>query len=248
MIQTNKVSFINIVSFTILIWISQCSYESTTSGKSWNKNIILYNVSDARVNRILIGETDVNFRQNYSFLKEKAMHLLDEDDDIFANKLNALIQNGDFQENYKKEMYDSNFEIPLNSFKYIDNNYDSYDSLKESEYGEKKEPIKMKKFYSRRKKKSSLSKSFLKSLDEKYENCVAELRDTKCKRTRKFTDKFELSMFTNMFIALNPILISGFLMIMFLISKSSGGILFSVALFLASVVYVIYKFFKINGE
>ncbi|KAI4841526.1 uncharacterized protein MKS88_000064 [Plasmodium brasilianum] len=131
MVQTTiYLSFPNIFIFTILVWICQNSYESNNSGKTCHKKTNLNNAPNARVSRILIGETDVNFQQKYLTLKEKAMHLLDEDDDHFANKLNALIQNFGLQENYKKGVYNNSFQKPSNSLKYRDNSKKShYDSM-----------------------------------------------------------------------------------------------------------------------
>ncbi|SBT57480.1 Plasmodium exported protein, unknown function [Plasmodium ovale wallikeri] len=72
-----------------------------------------------RVNRLLKGETEVLYTQNYSNLKDRIINLVEEDDHVFGKRLNELAHDNTFQNIFNKFMYD-NYEKDFNDSHYYD--------------------------------------------------------------------------------------------------------------------------------
>ncbi|GAW83215.1 Plasmodium exported protein, unknown function [Plasmodium gonderi] len=138
-------SLTKIFTLTLLVWIYQCSNETFSCGKTWNKESNNNSTLCVRVARGLREDEEMLTEQRNAYLKEKLISIIedveedDADDNVnFAKRFNSLIQEEKFQkglnslikqENKKKQMnpyeYDDDFVKFHNSFIFNGNKNDN---------------------------------------------------------------------------------------------------------------------------
>ncbi|SBT74155.1 Plasmodium exported protein, unknown function [Plasmodium ovale] len=119
---------------------------SSTYGTSMNQKNNQMNGLNVRTSRLLRGETDVDIAASpkYSFLKEKIINIVEEDDDTFGKRLNDSAYDDVFRKRFNhfinaddeiENEYDTSrkynkFDKPSNSYEHYNNSGMSYDSFK----------------------------------------------------------------------------------------------------------------------
>ncbi|SCO92905.1 Plasmodium exported protein, unknown function [Plasmodium malariae] len=251
MAQTNKLSFINIFAFTILVFVCHYSYETNTFGKLCITNINQNNTSNIRASRLLYSETDIDFNKRYNYLKKNALKIVNEDEYNFGNKLNTLLGNFYLPKEFKTLLFDEKVQKSLNSKEFMYDIESSSDSLKFDDYRDigsvelKEKHIQKKKCKSKKKSTSSSIFSSLKILDSIYERNIEKLFGTENKKSNKYNGISGGSSIKYMFKVFSPIIIGTAIIFIFALMKWFPAIAVPIILTILASIYICVKVLKV---
>ncbi|SBT83362.1 Plasmodium exported protein, unknown function [Plasmodium ovale] len=141
--QTNKFSFYaKCLTLALLVLAGHPSDNFTNSGKSFDKGIS-QNISNARHNRVLRGDSELYSERRYKDLKERILDLIEENDNEFEERLESCMHDKKFKKQFSSMIPDSRFQkhfdlINDTSFmepRYNPVNYDTYYVKQYNSYG-----------------------------------------------------------------------------------------------------------------
>ncbi|VUZ95527.1 Plasmodium exported protein, unknown function [Plasmodium vivax] len=121
--RTNCKSHLFIITLTVTLFISTWNhlYDSLTTANTWDKRIFPQNSTlHTAPGRILKGDIELGTQQRFKELKERIINLLDEDDESFKERFNALTHDGIFRKEYDELMTEYNLEKLSNALKRYD--------------------------------------------------------------------------------------------------------------------------------
>ncbi|SBT30894.1 Plasmodium exported protein, unknown function [Plasmodium ovale wallikeri] len=132
--QTNKLSFYA-KCLTLALLLSN-------SGKSFDKGIS-QNTSNARHNRVLIGDAEFYSERRYKDLKERILDLIEENDNEFEERLESCMHDKKFKNQFNSMIPDSRFQKHfdlINDASFMEKhynpvNYDTYYVKQYNSYG-----------------------------------------------------------------------------------------------------------------
>ncbi|CAA9988050.1 Plasmodium exported protein, unknown function [Plasmodium knowlesi strain H] len=121
--RTYSKSHFLIITLTLTLFISTSKhiYDSLVTANTWDKRTHPQNSTlHTAHGRILKGDIEPETQQRYKALKERIIDLLDEDDESFRDRLNALTHDGIFREEYDELMSEYTLEKLSNALKRYD--------------------------------------------------------------------------------------------------------------------------------
>ncbi|KAI4840192.1 hypothetical protein MKS88_001550 [Plasmodium brasilianum] len=164
------VFFTKNILFSTLIWAWEYSCKLTTCSKSWNEVFYSNNTFNVRCSRLLYSETKLEQEKKYEMLKKRIYSLLDESDDAFGERLNALAHDDLFRKQFNKLVLREVSKKEINNLMQCKNHQKQHDACN---------------FEHNIKKKSDTSKH--------YDNVVKHKNPTKL--SKKASSKFKSDLF-----------------------------------------------------
>ncbi|ANQ10567.1 Uncharacterized protein PCOAH_00048140 [Plasmodium coatneyi] len=107
--RTDRKSHFFTITLTVTLFISTWRhiYDSLSTANAWDKRVLPQNITlHTGPGRILRGDIEPETQQQYTALKERIINLLDEDDESFRERLNALAQDDHFRKQFNALMRD----------------------------------------------------------------------------------------------------------------------------------------------
>ncbi|ANQ07916.1 hypothetical protein PCOAH_00019460 [Plasmodium coatneyi] len=118
--RTDRKSYFFIITLTVTLFISTWKhlYDSRTTANTWDKRALPQNSTlHTAPGRILKGDIEPGTQEQYKDIKERIINLLDEDDESFKERFDALAHDGIFRKEYDGLMSQYNLEKLSNALK-----------------------------------------------------------------------------------------------------------------------------------